>query len=69
METLLRAMLALMVADRDERTLGKPPRRTEVVLAEAGLSLRDISELTGKSYDAVKKSVQRAKNSASAEMD
>jgi DNA-directed RNA polymerase specialized sigma24 family protein len=59
MDPDLRAMLALMVADREERLFGAPARRTEIVLVDAGLTLKDAATLTGKSYEAVKKSVQR----------
>jgi DGQHR domain-containing protein len=58
---LLRAMLALQVADREDRLTGREPRRTELVLVDAGLNLGDAAILTGKNYDAVRMTVSRAK--------
>lgn len=59
METELRAMLALMVADREERLTGVKPTPTEIVLVEAGIPVKDAATLTGKKYGAVAKAVQR----------
>ena len=55
------ASLALQIADRDQALLGTDPRRTEVVLSEAGLSIKDIARLTGRNYDAVKTAIRRAR--------
>ena len=60
-DTLMRAMLALQIADRDERLLAGEPRRTELVLADAGISLPEIVALTGRKYEAVKTAVRRAR--------
>ena len=60
----LAGVLALLVAEREER-LGeqeKPPR-TEILLANAGLTAAEIATLLGKSLDAVRKTIQRAKKS------
>ena len=58
-EALLEAMLAMAVADRDARQGFREDRRSEIILAEAGLPLTDVARLTGKNYDAVAKAVQR----------
>jgi DNA-directed RNA polymerase specialized sigma24 family protein len=55
------ASLALQIADRDQALLGSDPRRTEVVLSEAGLSIKDIARLTGRNYDTVKTAIRRAR--------
>jgi hypothetical protein len=52
-------ILALLVADRDERVGESPPRRSELVLADAGFSARDIAKLTGREYEAVRSSLRR----------
>jgi DNA-directed RNA polymerase specialized sigma24 family protein len=63
-EQLLAAMVALQMADRDERLTGAEPRRTELVLADAGVGLADIARLTGRPYDTVKTAVRRAREKA-----
>jgi DNA-directed RNA polymerase specialized sigma24 family protein len=55
------ASLALQIADRDQNLFGTDPKRTEVVLAEAGLSIKDIARLTGRNYDTVKTAIRRAR--------
>jgi DNA-directed RNA polymerase specialized sigma24 family protein len=60
-EELLLAGVVLQTADREERLTGVAPRRSEVLLAEAGLSLPAIAQLTGKKYEAVKTAVRRAR--------
>jgi DNA-directed RNA polymerase specialized sigma24 family protein len=59
--TLLRALVALQIADRQERGSSEPSRPTEVVLADAGLGLSDIGELTGRKYETVKATIRRAR--------
>ena len=54
-------MLALLAGDRDERVEGTTPRRTEIILDDAGFSAREIAQLTGKEYEAVRSSIRRAK--------
>lgn len=58
----LAGMLALQVAEREER-LGdeKDARKTEVVLASAGLTATEIAALMGKKVDAVRKAIQRGR--------
>lgn len=55
------ASLALQIADRDHALHGGEPKRTEIVLAEAGLSIKDIARLTGRNYDTVKTALRRAR--------
>ena len=61
LEELVLAGLVLQLADREERLSGDPPVRSEVLLAEAGLGLATIAQLTGKNYEAVKAAVRRAR--------
>ena len=61
----LTGILAVLVADREERLNGKTkPRKSEVVLADAGLGLTEIASLTGKNYDSVKTTVRRGRKSS-----
>ena len=46
LEAALRGILALLVADREERRNGES-RRTERILARAGLSDEQVAALTG----------------------
>jgi hypothetical protein len=57
------ALLGLAVADREERLTRSgparadsqaPARRSEALLADAGLSVSEITQVTGKDYEAVK---------------
>jgi DNA-directed RNA polymerase specialized sigma24 family protein len=59
----LAGMLALLVAEREER-LGDDtaPRKTEVVLANAGLTANEIAPLIGKNIAAVRKAIQRGRS-------
>ena len=59
----LRALVALLAADRDERVDQKPPRKSEVVLGEAGFSAQDIAGLTGKNPEAVRSTIRRLSKS------
>ena len=57
----LTAMLALMVAEREERLSGDSTgRKTEVILASAGLTPAEIAVLIGKKYDTVQRTISRA---------
>jgi DNA-directed RNA polymerase specialized sigma24 family protein len=56
---VMRAVLALMAADRDERIDASPQRRSEIVLADAGFSAREISIMTGRNYEAVRSALRR----------
>ncbi len=57
----LRGLLALQAAERNERLGNADPRRTEVILADAGLSAVAIATVTGKKPDTVRKSIERAR--------
>jgi hypothetical protein len=56
---VLLGVLALIAADRDERIEGTTPRRSELVLADAGFTAREIAKLTGRDYEAVRSSLRR----------
>jgi DNA-directed RNA polymerase specialized sigma24 family protein len=65
-ERAMIGLLALMAADRDERVAAHdkspaPPRRTEVVLADAGLTSQQIGLLLNKKPNSVAKTISRAK--------
>jgi DNA-directed RNA polymerase specialized sigma24 family protein len=53
----MKALLLLQIADRQ----GGPQDRVEVLLARAGLRVRDIAALLDKSEAAVAKTISRAK--------
>lgn len=54
-------LLRLAVAEREERLdRDALPKRTEVLLYDAGLSYAQIAEATGKKQDTVRKTIQRA---------
>lgn len=59
----INAVLALLVAQREERLAGDDaePRKTEAVLASVGLTASEIAPLVGKTTDAVTKTIQRAR--------
>lgn len=59
----LSAILALLVADREDRLAGEggEGRRTELVLTAAGLSAPEIASLVSKNVEAVRKTIQRGK--------
>ena len=61
-EAAMAGILALMVESR-ERELGddRSAAKTEVLLSNAGLSIDDIAAVTGKNYDAVRVTLNRAK--------
>lgn len=61
-ESAMAGVLALLVDEREERAKGnKDAAKTEVLLANAGLSIEDIVSLTGKKPDAVRKAIQRGR--------
>ena len=58
----LRGLLALAAAQRDDpQTPADQRRKTEVILHDAGCSSQQIAVLTGKSYAAVVKALQRSR--------
>ena len=61
---LLLAILALLVNSREQMVADKPDQvRTEIVLANAGLSYGTIAQLLGKKSDAVRMMISRARAS------
>jgi DNA-directed RNA polymerase specialized sigma24 family protein len=61
----LAGILAVLAANREDRLNDRAePRRTEVVLADAGLDYGEIATLTGKNYEAVKAAVRRSREPA-----
>ncbi|HVE95075.1 MAG TPA: hypothetical protein VNB24_09155 [Acidimicrobiales bacterium] len=65
--TALTGLLALAAAQRDDPLLPSDERRrTEVVLADAGLSLTQIALVTGRKYETVKTALRRARGGAGA---
>jgi DNA-directed RNA polymerase specialized sigma24 family protein len=64
-EKVLAGVLALLVAEREERLNGidgkKQPVKTEVLLAGAGLTAPEIAQLMGKNLEAVRKAIQRGR--------
>jgi DNA-directed RNA polymerase specialized sigma24 family protein len=55
-------VLAMLVAEREDRLSdGTDQRKTEAVLATAGLTANEIAPLVGKTNDAVTKTIQRAR--------
>jgi hypothetical protein len=57
----LAGVLAMLVADREERIDGdKDVKKTEVILAGAGLGTGEIAALTGKKTNAVSMTISRA---------
>jgi DNA-directed RNA polymerase specialized sigma24 family protein len=61
-EEALAGILALMVDAREASlTESSNPAKTEVLLANAGLSVNDIVKLTGKKEGAVRKTIERAR--------
>ena len=60
-ELLLRALLLLAIADREERDAPvSARRRTELLLSDAGFSLHEIASFTGRPYETVKSTIRRA---------
>jgi len=59
-DTLLIGLIALLAADRAERS-PEPELATEIVLAGAGLDHRLIADILGKKPDAVRMKISRAK--------
>ncbi len=61
-EVLLRAMLALMVDERESRAADRPDQaKTELLLADAGLGAGDIATLLNKQPSTVRVTLSRAR--------
>jgi predicted transcriptional regulator len=58
----MRGVLALMADEREARVgSDRGARKTELILADAGLSIGEIASLLGKNYDAVKQTIRRGR--------
>ncbi|MEX2645050.1 MAG: hypothetical protein WD249_02185 [Gaiellaceae bacterium] len=56
-------ILALLVDERETRIKSdKDAPKTEVLLANAGLSIEDIAAVMGKKYDAIRVSLSRSRS-------
>jgi hypothetical protein len=56
-------ILALLIDARESRVKDdKEAAKTEVLLAQAGLSIDEIASLMGKKYDAIRVSLNRSKS-------
>lgn len=61
-DAAMAGVLALLIDEREERTKGdKEAAKTEVLLANAGLSVDDIAAASGKNPGAIRKAVQRGR--------
>ena len=61
-EASMAGILALLIDEREQRTADdKDAVRTEVLLADAGLTLDEIAALTGRKYDTVRMAVSRGR--------
>jgi DNA-directed RNA polymerase specialized sigma24 family protein len=68
LEKAMSGVLALMASDRvaaERDDLASERRPTEVVLAEVGLSLAEIAQVTGRKYEGVKTTIRRYRERAS----
>jgi hypothetical protein len=62
LESALGGILALLIDEREERTIDrKDVAKTEILLAGAGLSIDEIAAVTGRSYDAVRMAISRGR--------
>jgi DNA-directed RNA polymerase specialized sigma24 family protein len=62
LEAAMRGVLALMVDEREARVGNdRSARKTELLLADAGLSIGEIASLLDKKYDAVAKTISRGR--------
>ena len=63
-DSAMAGVLALLVDEREERTKdSKEARKTELILAEAGLTPDDIAAVMDKNVGAVRKTIQRGRGS------
>lgn len=61
-EAAMAGILALLVDERENRIAGqKDAQKTELLLKAAGLSVDEISAVTGRKRDAVRKTIERAR--------
>jgi transposase-like protein len=64
LEAAMIGILALLAAEREERLAKSDPQKTELILAKAGLPIREIARILGKNYQAIQKTIWRAGDSA-----
>ena len=61
-DSAMAGVLAMLVDEREDRNKDdKKAAKTEVLLANAGLTVEDIQALTGKKPDAIRKAIQRGR--------
>lgn len=60
-EALLRAILALLIDEREARQPDEHRERTEVILANAGFGATEIAALTGKNPASIRVTLSRAR--------
>ena len=64
-DSALAGILALLIDEREERTGDQPTGvKTELLLAQAGLSIDEIAAVTGKKYDTVRMAISRGKKAS-----
>ena len=67
-EQVMAGILAMLIAEREDRlaALGgngsKDPKRTELILSDAGLSIQQIAGLLGKKSNTVAKTLSRVRD-------
>ena len=63
--SVMAGVLAILVAEREERLNGtdekNKPAKTEVLLANAGLTSGEIAQIMGKNVAAIQKAIQRGR--------
>jgi DNA-directed RNA polymerase specialized sigma24 family protein len=60
LESVMRAVLALLADEREARIANdRGARSTEVLLADAGFTIGEIASLLGKNYETVKSTLRR----------
>lgn len=75
LDRVMAAILGVLIADREDRIAASDgkgreiPRRIELILADAGLSVQQISALLNKKPDTVAKSISRSRSRASSDGD
>lgn len=62
LEAAMIGILALLAAEREERIANTDRLRTELLLANAGLPIREIARVLGKNYQAVQKVIWRGRS-------
>lgn len=67
LESAMAGILALLIDEREDRTREqKDAAKTEVLLAQAGVSIEEIAAVTGKKYDTVRMAITRGKKATRA---